>query len=100
MPPQRPAPAPSISHTNNEKVTNITGQRSTGAIARAESAPATKAMAARRQPQASTMEWARRVRLTTGARLSSERRRHLRARPDDQQKATARPGEPCALAHR
>src|SRR3954451_3734971 len=50
-PPQRPAPAPSISQTTTGKLTNSTGQALNGAIASADSAPATSAMAARFQPQ-------------------------------------------------
>jgi hypothetical protein len=48
----RPAPAPSISHTITGKVTNSTGQALNGAIASDDSAPATSAMAARFQPHA------------------------------------------------
>ena len=53
-PPSRPADAPSISQTATGKVTNSTGKALTGASASAETAPATNAIAARRQPQEST----------------------------------------------
>ena len=51
-----PAAAPSISQTATGKVTNSTGQALNGAIASADIAPATSAMAARFQPQARMIE--------------------------------------------
>src|SRR5215510_5574164 len=61
MPPARPAAAPSVSQTRIGKVTSITGQTLNGASASADTAPATNAISTRLRPQASTIEWAKRV---------------------------------------
>ena len=54
---QRPAAEPSTSQTSTGKVRNSIGQALIGASASAETAPATKAMPARRQPEASMTAW-------------------------------------------
>src|SRR5215831_246430 len=65
---QRPVAEPSTSQTSTGNVTNKIGQALIGAIAIADATPATNAMAARRQPKASTTAWARRAMVTAGAR--------------------------------
>src|SRR5258708_39234769 len=51
-PRQAPAPAPSISQTTTGKVANSTGHALNGAIASADNAPASSAIAARFHPHA------------------------------------------------
>ena len=63
MPPKRPAAEPSISHTSTGKVRNGSGQMLNGGSASVVTAPARNAMSARRQPQASMIEWAMRASL-------------------------------------
>src|SRR3569623_1437622 len=58
---RRPCVEPSMSHTSTGKVTNSTGHALTGAMERAEAAPATKAIEARFQPKARTTACAARV---------------------------------------
>ncbi len=88
----RPAAEPSTSQTSTGKVRNSTGQALIGASASAEAAPATKAMMARRQPEASTIEWARRVMCVTGGAGLRDwrlRRGRLFAQPPRQPAAPA-----------
>ena len=58
MPSSAPAPDPSSIQISTGKVRNRTGQALMGASASTDATPAANAMSARRQPHASTTEWA------------------------------------------
>src|SRR5215472_10522642 len=61
---------PSIRKARTGNVKKSTGQALSGAIARAETAPAVNAMKRRRQPQARTMLWTRLLSVTVHAALA------------------------------
>src|SRR5262249_2907275 len=72
-------PTPSMSQTRIGKVRNNTGQALSGAIAAADSAPATNAIARRRQPHDRTIQLANLVSFTVRATGSHWDGRHRRA---------------------